>query len=1062
MKGVVWKKLTLSGFGPFQSTVTVHLEPGFNVIVADNEQGKSTIVAGLTAVLFGLPASSDPTEFGQAKFKNWYEPLRFDGELQFTKGDVLYRVRRNFADHKVTVSVRTEDGWTDHFGGRHNPKARRRNVHYEQFLSDIVGIVDDKLFSTVFTVGSPLPDPEALDDDIQRLLTGAGSAHYTDALQRLQSATFQMTKFSKGIGVATRDRGNDGELEKVQEQIARLEQQISASRDAVDEQQQLQKRLHELEQERRAAKERRRRGEAALQAWTTWRDARNRHRRWLAEQSKLLQAWTQYDDLARRLADDERRLTEQFPELVGQGDDIGDKLESLREAEAKKAAEEARLRGDLAATVERAAEKVAAWRTFTKKRDELASLDADLKNEFSVFVEADKSALAEYARFDVRRETLIRRVHDARRDWGRMRAELDRRAEERARFEEQYGDLAGLDDEAALAAIEERLAALRRKDELSARKAALHEGKGLPFVEWRSVLARPLFVAGMVASAGVFWLASNTVGPLGAVVASVMSLALFGGIALHGERRARLRKALQQIDDELDELQRRLQADERLGCFATAAAHELGVLSQRLAARREAAAALAETAKAVPLEDDDLAAAEERLCEAEGALREFELRVQPGVDRFGEQVTDAYRRWSSLRLERERLQQELTAWVEQRFGRAVLQAETISLTDATRAKPASIWARLADIAFDVAEKSGRPAPQTVGEFVDELVTWTGERAEWVVAQAVGALQARQTTPLQQRVADLRRQLHDLLTIVDGDVAAAQSRWQRFKAMGENIRALRSQLSGLLAGQGVTSPDELHMKALDAQSRAADARRQMERLSEKYISLPPPDEAEDVEGVEQRLVQLEQEAIAAQKAEEEAAEQRRVALERAALLRGSAVINIAAAELELAALKQREKQLQFEIQATALAFQQLAAAAEQFEQSHRDVLAQSTSKYMQQFTGRARRVVFDEQFRVQVQDPDGPVHAVAQLSTGTRDQLYLALRLAIADFVGDDVPLPFVLDDPFVHWDERRMERMRQALQSVQKQRQVILLSHRQRFQSWGHNVEPEGEGWVRR
>ena len=68
---------------------------------------------------------------------------------------------------------------------------------------------------------------------------------------------------------------------------------------------------------------------------------------------------------------------------------------------------------------------------------------------------------------------------------------------------------------------------------------------------------------------------------------------------------------------------------------------------------------------------------------------------------------------------------------------------------------------------------------------------------------------------------------------------------------------------------------------------------------------------------------------------------------------------------------------------------------------------------------------------------GPLHGVGQLSQGAQDQLYLALRLAVADLVAAKSRLPLLLDDPFVNCDEQRLERIRAALAELARQRQVI-------------------------
>lgn len=68
----------------------------------------------------------------------------------------------------------------------------------------------------------------------------------------------------------------------------------------------------------------------------------------------------------------------------------------------------------------------------------------------------------------------------------------------------------------------------------------------------------------------------------------------------------------------------------------------------------------------------------------------------------------------------------------------------------------------------------------------------------------------------------------------------------------------------------------------------------------------------------------------------------------------------------------------------------------------------------------------------------------RLSTGTRDQLYLALRLAVCKVLLDDKDerVPLVLDDPFVNYDDQRVACGMKLLREIARERQVILLTCR--------------------
>ena len=77
-----------------------------------------------------------------------------------------------------------------------------------------------------------------------------------------------------------------------------------------------------------------------------------------------------------------------------------------------------------------------------------------------------------------------------------------------------------------------------------------------------------------------------------------------------------------------------------------------------------------------------------------------------------------------------------------------------------------------------------------------------------------------------------------------------------------------------------------------------------------------------------------------------------------------------------------------------------------------------------------------------QRPDGALVGIAELSAGTRDQLYLALRLAALQLhLEQGHALPFIADDLFINYDDRRAKAGLEALAKLSEKTQVIFLSH---------------------
>ncbi|MEX2558534.1 MAG: hypothetical protein WD403_01405, partial [Pirellulales bacterium] len=71
-------------------------------------------------------------------------------------------------------------------------------------------------------------------------------------------------------------------------------------------------------------------------------------------------------------------------------------------------------------------------------------------------------------------------------------------------------------------------------------------------------------------------------------------------------------------------------------------------------------------------------------------------------------------------------------------------------------------------------------------------------------------------------------------------------------------------------------------------------------------------------------------------------------------------------------------------------------------------------------------------------------SVEAMSEGTADQLYLALRLAgIEAYLGRNEPIPFIVDDILIKFDNDRSVATLQALARLSRRAQVIFFTHHQ-------------------
>lgn len=88
--------------------------------------------------------------------------------------------------------------------------------------------------------------------------------------------------------------------------------------------------------------------------------------------------------------------------------------------------------------------------------------------------------------------------------------------------------------------------------------------------------------------------------------------------------------------------------------------------------------------------------------------------------------------------------------------------------------------------------------------------------------------------------------------------------------------------------------------------------------------------------------------------------------------------------------------------------------------------------------------FDDHDNVQLAGirQDGRRVPVAGMSSGTADQLYLALRVAaVEDYLEHAEPMPFIADDLFINFDDRRAAAGFRVLGELAKKTQVLFFTH---------------------
>ena len=135
----------------------------------------------------------------------------------------------------------------------------------------------------------------------------------------------------------------------------------------------------------------------------------------------------------------------------------------------------------------------------------------------------------------------------------------------------------------------------------------------------------------------------------------------------------------------------------------------------------------------------------------------------------------------------------------------------------------------------------------------------------------------------------------------------------------------------------------------------------------------------------------------------------------------------------------------------LAARVLQQAIDRYREEHQDPVLRIAAGYFQKLTLGSFAGL-----RTDVDDAGQPVLVgvrengsrltVDKMSSGTRDQMFLALRLATLTWrLQSDEPMPFIIDDILINFDDVRSRATLQILAELGEKNQVILFTHHRRI-----------------
>jgi uncharacterized protein YhaN len=155
----------------------------------------------------------------------------------------------------------------------------------------------------------------------------------------------------------------------------------------------------------------------------------------------------------------------------------------------------------------------------------------------------------------------------------------------------------------------------------------------------------------------------------------------------------------------------------------------------------------------------------------------------------------------------------------------------------------------------------------------------------------------------------------------------------------------------------------------------------------------------------------------------------------------------AVDSEITSLREEEARLVLMRDRKWILARLLREADRRFREEHQPDLIRRAGSYLSHLTaGRYERLIIDETdgehlFHLVGPMLPAPVPLASPLSTGTLEQAYLSLRLAIVDHLDQGgEKLPLFVDEIFVNWDGARRARGLEVLASIASTRQVFVFT----------------------
>ena len=240
------KRLLLERYGLFKGKVEVHFsDSGIDVIVGDNESGKSTLMDGILSVIFGTKREE------RENLIPWDASASGEGTLEI-ETDKKMKIKRVIESQHTVVTLDHDRRPLEIFSDKASPQGKKEAAHYFDMLNKTFGFSDRNILESLTFVKQNKAET-ALDQKIREIISGSGSGDYKKAVDQLVKEADSLTsevywakkkrqgkileileieltdlKYSLEEALNVRDEGGDveGKLKEAETKLAKLEKKL--------------------------------------------------------------------------------------------------------------------------------------------------------------------------------------------------------------------------------------------------------------------------------------------------------------------------------------------------------------------------------------------------------------------------------------------------------------------------------------------------------------------------------------------------------------------------------------------------------------------------------------------------------------------------------------------------------------------------------------------------------------------------------------------------------------------------------------------------------------------